>query len=92
MAFSEEQVADGLSHNLNARLRATVTAYETLERLLDAYKRSQDETAALLAELPQEFAHMKGSFWRLGLRLLQINSHAREHENQIILARAAVRR
>ncbi len=92
MVFSEEQVADGLAYNLNARVRATVTAYQTLDRLLDAYKRSQDETVALLAELPDEFACMKGSFWRLGLRLLQIYSHAREHENQISLALAAARR
>jgi uncharacterized protein YndB with AHSA1/START domain len=91
LVFSEERVADGFSNNLDARIRATVAAYENLERLLDAYKRSQAETVALLSELPEEFVCMKGSFWRLGLQLLQINSHAREHAGQISLAVSAAR-
>lgn len=91
LVFSEERVADGSSNNLDARVRATVAAYATLEQLLDAYKRSQAETVALLSELPEEFACMKGSFWKLGLQLLKINSHAREHSGQISVAAAAAR-
>jgi len=89
--FSEERVTDGFAGNLDARVQATVSAYETLERLLDAYQRSQAETVELLRRLPDDFLQQKGSFWRLGFRLLQFNTHTQEHSGQISLAVAAVR-
>jgi hypothetical protein len=91
IVFSQERVSDGFSNNLDARVRATAAAYDSLEGLIDAYKRSQAETVILLRELPEEFAAMKSSFWRLGFQLLQFNSHTREHEGQISLTAAAAR-
>jgi uncharacterized protein YndB with AHSA1/START domain len=91
LAASQERVSDGFGKNLDARVLATVEAYETLDCLLDAYKRSRAETVALLNGLPQDFANIKSSFWKLGYQLLLTNSHTREHESQFSLAISAAR-
>ena len=92
LAYSEERVSDGSIGNFDPRVRATVIAYGSLERLADAYQRSQSETVALIAGLPDDFVARKGTFWRLGFGLLQSNRHALEHVSQIAIAVAAARR
>jgi len=77
--------------NVPARVSATVAAYPTLAAIVEAWKRSMAETAAMLAALPPEFVAHKGSFWRLGRDLLQAPEHVQEHSAQIRAAVQAVR-
>ena len=59
-----------------------------------AFRRSLEETAALLAALPPAFVAHKGTYWRLGRNLLeqlQGNTHVRDHAAQIRGAVAAAR-
>lgn len=83
LVFSQERVADGLGSNLTDRIRATVSAYPSVENLLAELKACQTETISLIAYLPDEFVAMKGSFWRMGYQLLENSFHTREHESQI---------
>jgi hypothetical protein len=77
--------------NVPARIGATVAAYPTLSAIVDAWKRSMAETAAMLDVLPPEFVAHKGSFWRLGRDLLQAPEHVQEHSAQIRAAIQAAR-
>ncbi len=62
-----------------SRLAATVKTFSTLEALRDELRRNQEETVALLAGLPPEFVARKRSYWRLGLGLLNLPAHFRDH-------------
>jgi uncharacterized protein YndB with AHSA1/START domain len=86
LCFSQERASDGYAGNLPARIQATVSAYSTLQGLIDEFKHAQAETVALLAALPSEFAAQKGTFWRMGYQLIEIDAHTREHIAQITAA------
>ena len=78
--------------NPHARVAATVSAYPTVEALLDELKRHHAETAALVANLPPEFVSRKGSYWRLAFNLLEAPYHHRTHMQQMQEAVGAARR
>jgi hypothetical protein len=70
---------DPFPGNARERLEATVSVYATLPDLLAELRRAEDETVALLAALPPEFAARKGSYLRLGNFLLETPEHTRLH-------------
>jgi uncharacterized protein YndB with AHSA1/START domain len=92
LVFSQERMADGFSDNLAARVRATVSAYPTIANLLSELQASQAETISLVQNLPDELVAMKGSFWRIGYRLLENTYHFQEHEAQIAAVLGVARR
>ncbi|MEW5869356.1 MAG: SRPBCC domain-containing protein [Chloroflexota bacterium] len=69
--------------NQPAFVSATVAAWPLLDDLLDELRRSQEQTLAMAAGLPPEFAVQKRSYWRLGSELLGFSSHTCQHIAQI---------
>jgi uncharacterized protein YndB with AHSA1/START domain len=90
--FSEERVSDGFTDNLNARIRATVSAYGTLAALREELRRNEAETIAMLANLPSEVETRKSTMWKIGYNLLQDPFHTKEHAEQIRTAAEAARK
>lgn len=84
LVFSMERAGDSYAGNLEARVRATVSAYGTLEALLEELKRAQAETTALIAGLPEAFTANKGSFWRMGYQAIEYGVHLKDHTGQIL--------
>jgi uncharacterized protein YndB with AHSA1/START domain len=66
-----------------ARLQSIVSAYSTTADLLQEVQRGQATTIAMLANLPLAFVARKGSYWRLAYNLLDGQSHAQVHLEQI---------
>jgi len=90
LVSGHERWYDGGS-NVHARNQATVAVLPTVGALMDEFKRSEEETLALLRALPPEFVARKGSYWRLAHNYLQGISHTHEHAAQIRAAIQAVR-
>jgi uncharacterized protein YndB with AHSA1/START domain/flagellar motility protein MotE (MotC chaperone) len=78
-----ESIADGYGDNVDAYVKATADAYQTMRALVDAFHASREETVGLIANLPETFAQRKSSFWRLGYQLLSFPLHVHEHADQI---------
>jgi uncharacterized protein YndB with AHSA1/START domain len=83
---------DGFGSNVEARHTAIMTAYPTVQAMLEEYRRNQAETVALLAALPPEFVARKGSYWSLAFGLLQPPFHNHDHFAQIRAAIEAARK
>ena len=83
VAGGYERWADDFGGNLNASVQATVSAYPTLQELLEEYKHSFAETIALFGNLPEEFEQRKGSYWRTAYNALQAPYHFNIHIEQI---------
>jgi uncharacterized protein YndB with AHSA1/START domain len=67
-----------------ARLKALLTVYPTVPELLEEFKRSEAETVAMLAALPDEFVARKRAYVRLGYALLELPGyHTCQHLDQI---------
>lgn len=79
----QEPWYDEWGGNLHARVVATVTAYPTVEKLLQELKRHHAETAALIANLPDEFMARKGAYWQLAYNTLEAPYHHRAHLQQM---------
>jgi uncharacterized protein YndB with AHSA1/START domain len=86
-----ERVADGFGSNINAQVQATVAANPSVALMLDALRRTVEETLAYASFLPEEFMANKGSYYRFGFGLLQPNFHLTAHASQIRDAIAATR-
>ena len=69
--------------NVLAGVQAIVAAHQTLKELREAFKRSTDETVALLANLPSGFMRHKGSYWRLAYGVVEEPFHHRIHLEQM---------
>ena len=78
-----ERIQDEWPGNSLLRIRATLTAYPTIDDLMAEYKRSLKETVAIVAFLDTDFTRRKTSYWRLGMELLNIHNHIRDHIKQI---------
>lgn len=65
------------------RIRATLTTYPTLDDLMTELRRSLKETVATVAFLDQSFTRRKPSYWRMGMELMSMHKHIREHIQQI---------
>jgi hypothetical protein len=87
-----ERVADGFGSNINAQVQATVAANPSVALMLDALRRTVEETLAYASYLPEEFVANKGSYYRFGFGLLQPNFHLTAHAGQIRDAIAAARK
>jgi uncharacterized protein YndB with AHSA1/START domain len=89
--LSNEKVADGYGNNVEAYIKATVNTYRTAQALEDAFHASRVETIALIANLPEDFARHKSTFWRLGYQALAFPFHVHDHAEQMKSAVAAAR-
>ncbi len=90
----DERVSDRFENTTNvpARIAALAGMYPASEMIIELLERSQAETVGMLDSLPPEFAKRKGSYWRLGHRLLeQGQGHAEQHVEQMRAAIAAAR-
>jgi len=74
--------------NVDARYSA-MTAVYSLPEMLEAMRRAEAETVALVAALPPEFVAHKARYWRLGYNLLQPDSHTFDHLEQMRAALGA---
>lgn len=92
MAVSRESTADGFGDNLDAHVQATVAVYGTLDALREAFRRSREETIAMIERLPETFTRHKGSFWRVGYFFLGLQYHVGGHVEQIQQSVAAARK
>ena len=78
--------------NVTVRLAALVARYPTLPALLEELERSQAETLALLAALPDEFVRRKHLYRRLAFWMIDMPpGHIKEHRDQFTQAIAAAR-
>jgi len=80
--------------NVAARVQAMAAAMPSVADMVTAFKRSLEETAAMLAVVPPALVAHRGTYWRLGrimLEQLQENTHVREHAAQIRAAVASAR-
>lgn len=82
---------DDWTGNIQAYINATLAAYPTLADLRQEYRRSCEETVALIANLPSDFQNHKGSFWRLAYSEADSPYHHRNHLEQMSAAVAAAR-
>lgn len=73
------------------RIRATLTAYPTLDELMAELRRTYKETVATVAFLEPTFIQRKASYWRVGFELLEkflgYQEHIRRMEETIHLMR-----
>jgi uncharacterized protein YndB with AHSA1/START domain/uncharacterized damage-inducible protein DinB len=84
----EERAFTNFTGNSHVRTNATAEAFGSVQALFEAVKRSEAETVAMLAALPEEFVNRKRSYWRLAMIVLQGADHVREHLRQIAEASA----
>jgi uncharacterized protein YndB with AHSA1/START domain len=89
IVVGEEQWTDDFGGNLDAQVRATVSAYPKLADLLGEYRRAKEETIALFENLPENFIERKGSYWRLAFNALDEPFHFHTHLDQMRAALVA---
>jgi hypothetical protein len=78
--------------NILAGIQAIVAANPTFAELRQAYKRSTEESVALLSHLPAEFQTHKASYWRLAYATVEDPFHHRTHLEQMRAAVEAARK
>jgi hypothetical protein len=78
-----EPVTDGFGSNVTAEVQATVKANPSIALMLDALRRSVEETLAFVSFIPDEFLANKASYYRFGSGLIQPNIHLSAHVQQI---------
>ena len=69
------------------RVGAVAAVLDSSAALMEALRRHEAETVAMLAGLPDEFVTWRASFWRMAYELPGFISHRRGHHDQI---RAAI--
>lgn len=71
---------DGFPNNPAAWVRSVTAVYPTLTEIVDLWKRTEAETVALLANLPDEFVARKTSYLNSGNTFLNgMPQHTRSH-------------
>ncbi len=83
---AQESWADDFAGNLDAWIRATVSACPSLEGLLDQLENLYAETIALFENLPEELQQRKGTYWRLAYEALEAPYHLQAHIQQMQIA------
>ena len=78
-----EPVTDGFGSNVTAQVQATVKVNSSIALMLDALRRSVEETLAYVSLIPDEFLANKASYYRFGFGLIQPNFHINAHVQQI---------
>ena len=85
-------VLDGFPNNTMAWVRSITAVYPTLPEIVAAWKRTESETVALIAELPPEFVKQKINYLNIGSNLLiGLPGHTRSHFTQMREAIASAR-
>jgi uncharacterized protein YndB with AHSA1/START domain len=92
LAGRQEAHHDDWAGNILAGVQALVVAQPTFMELRQAYKRSTDESVALLSHLPPEFQQHKGTYWRLAYGIVEDPFHHRIHLDQMRAAVEAARK
>lgn len=92
LVASQERWADDYNPTLEGELLATLAVYPTLKELLAALLRDLDETAELIAHLPQDFPKKKSTYWRMAYEAVQAPYHMDTHREQIKSAIEAARK
>jgi len=87
-----ERLSDDWGGNIDAHVRATVTAYKDVPGMLDELKRMADEMVAFLAALPPKFVARRSTYFLVAWQLLQGQTHTRSHIQQIQAAVDAERK
>lgn len=73
--------------NQPIRVRATISAYPDFASLFSQLKHNQEETVAMVADLPAEILNQRRRYWRIALELLQSPPlHYQEHLELVRLA------
>jgi hypothetical protein len=78
-----EAVTDGFGTNINAQVQAMVRANPSIRMMIDELRRTVEELLAFVELAPGEFPANKGSYYRFGSGLLQLNFHLSGHNQQI---------
>jgi hypothetical protein len=86
-----ERWYDNFDNDVNVYPAGLLKAYPTVSALLEALKRAEAETVAVLESLPPEYLAGKRNYWRLCFGLLQGPSHVVQHFDQIRNAIAAAK-
>jgi hypothetical protein len=73
------------------QIAGTRTVYPTMRDLLDLLAREQQETVAMIANLPEESLANRAGYWRIAYNLLESPYHHRIHMEQMQEALAAAR-
>lgn len=84
-------VLDGFPNNPPAWVRSVTAVYPTLTEIVELWKRSEAETVALLANLPESVVARKATYHNIGNNFLTgLATHTRSHigEIQTLLATA----
>lgn len=83
---------DGYPNNPPAWVKSITAVYPTLPDIVAAWKRTESETVALIAELPPEFVKQKINYLNTGNNLMiGLPGHSRTHFNQMREAIASAR-
>lgn len=86
-------VLDGYPNNPPAWVNSITAVYPTLSEIAAAWKRTESETVALIAELPPEFVKQKINYLNTGNNLMiGLPGHTRTHFNQMREAIASARK
>jgi hypothetical protein len=92
LATGQERWSDDNTGNSHEQTRAVVSAYPTVQELLEELKRNQAETLAYISNMPPALAERKGSYWRLASYMLTPPSQTQVHYDQIRSAIEAARK
>jgi uncharacterized protein YndB with AHSA1/START domain len=92
LADGQERWSDDTTGNSHEQTRAVVTAYPTVQELLEELKRNQVETLAFISNMPSDLFERKGSYWRLASYMLTPSTHNQIHKDQIRTAIEAARK
>lgn len=88
--IEEDEVMNVFRGNIPARLQSIVQVYGTAQALFDELVSNQTEVVALFEALPDNLLTHRSTLWRLGYRVLNLDSHTEEHVKQITMALQAV--
>jgi uncharacterized protein YndB with AHSA1/START domain len=86
-----EPLFDDYRGNMYVQIAGTRTVYPTMRDLLDLLAREQQETVAMIANLPEESLANRAGYWRIAYNLLESPYHHRIHMEQMQEALAAAR-
>jgi uncharacterized protein YndB with AHSA1/START domain len=86
-----ERLSDDWGGNIPSHINATVSAYGTVQGLLDDLKRLAVEMIAFVAELPASYVERKSSYFIYASQLLELGSHTTSHVEQIKAALSSAR-
>jgi len=80
----QERWSDDYGGNLQSWIDATVSAYPTLVKLIEEWKRCSAVSQAFLSNIPADFVEKrKGTYWRIAYGTLEVPFHEHGHLEQM---------